>query len=253
MRLIKLALSGVGMAALAACSGGGEQPEAQPSTEAASDAGAAQAPAVAADHVRGALTAMTDASLTVQTYDGQSVDVPTGNDTAYAWVVPATLADVKDGDFIGTATTGPKDALRAVEVVIFPESMRGSGEGHYEWDTPGVMAASGGGSGESSAMTNGTVRQQSAMTNGTVQQQSAMTNGTVTNATSAGNAGKALTIAYEGGTAEVAVPEGTPIVRFEPADRSILKAGQKLFIKKPANAAAAQFVAVGKDGLTPPM
>ena len=242
MRLIKLALSGVGMAALAACSGGGEQPEAQPSTEAASDAGAAQAPAVAADHVRGALTAMTDASLTVQTYDGQSVDVPTGNDTAYAWVVPATLADVKDGDFIGTATTGPKDALRAVEVVIFPESMRGSGEGHYEWDTPGVMAASGGGSGESSAMTNGTVRQQSAMTNGTVM-----------DATSAGNAGKALTIAYEGGTAEVAVPEGTPIVRFEPADRSILKAGQKLFIKKPASAAAAQFVAVGKDGLTPPM
>ncbi len=183
--------------------------------------------------------------------------VPIDGETGYAWVLASSLSTLKDGDFIGTATTGPDDALRAVELVIFPEAMRGTGEGHYDWDIPGVVAANGGGAAGSSAMTNGTVEQQSAMTNGTVQgqsapQQSAMTNGTVTGGADASGE-KTLTISYKGGTSQVLVPAGIPIVRFDPADKAILAKGQKLFVVTPPGATAAKFVAVGKDGLTPPM
>ena len=217
--------------------------------------GAASAtPAV--NRVRGVITAIGTDALTVQTYDGKSATVPLDAGTKFAWVVKSDLSTLKDGDFIGTATTGPDDALRAVEVVIFPEAMRGTGEGHYPWDVPGAVASAGGGANGSSAMTNGTVDGQSAMTNGTVDQQSGMTNGTVTNGAT-GGAGKAgetkLSISYKGGKAQVVVPVGTPIVRFEPAQRTVLAKGQKLFAIISADAKGAKSVAVGKDGLTPPM
>ena len=190
--------------------------------------------------------------MAIKTYDNQAVTVPIDKDTKVAWVVRSTLASLKSGDFVGTATTGPDNALRAVELVIFPEAMRGAGEGHYGWDVPGVVAAAGGGGNASSGMTNGTVQTQSAMTNGTVQPQSGMTNGTVT--AGAGKPGETtLTIGYKGGTAKVLVPALTPIVRFEPAERTVLVKGQKLFVVQAPNGAGAKFVAVGKDGLTPPM
>ncbi len=213
-------------------------------------AAASATPAV--NRVRGVITAIGTDALTVQTYDGKSATVPLDANTKFAWVVKSDLSTLKDGDFIGTATTGPDDALRAVELVIFPEAMRGTGEGHYPWDVPGAVAAAGGGTNGSSAMTNGTVDGQSAMTNGTVSQQSGMTNGTVT-----GGAGKPgetrLSISYKGGKAQVVVPVGTPIVRFEPAERTVLAKGQKLFAIISPGSAGARSVAVGKDGLTPPM
>jgi len=191
--------------------------------------------------VRGTVQSVTDGSMTVQTYDGRTVAVPVAATTRFVWVLASSLSTLKDGDFVGTATTGPKTALRSLELVIFPESMRGAGEGHYEWDTPGVVASRGGGAVVSSAMTNGTVQTQSAMTNGTL----------VSNAASSG--GRILTISYSGGTANVTVPEGTPIVRFEPTDRPSLAVGQKVYAVIPQGATAAGFVAMGKDGLTPPM
>jgi hypothetical protein len=213
-------------------------------------AAASATPAV--NRVRGVITAIGTDALTVKTYDGKSATVPLDANTKFAWVVKSDLSTLKDGDFIGTATTGPDDALRAVELVIFPEAMRGTGEGHYPWDVPGAVAAAGGGTNGSSAMTNGTVDGQSAMTNGTVAQQSGMTNGIVT-----GGAGKPgetkLSISYKGGKAQVVVPVGTPIVRFEPAERKVLAKGQKLFAIVSTDSAGARSVAVGKDGLTPPM
>ncbi|MET3827352.1 hypothetical protein ABIC16_003045 [Sphingomonas sp. PvP055] len=206
----------------------------------------------AATRVRGVVQKVDANALTIQGYDGKTSAVPIDAKTGFAWVVGSSLATLKTGDFIGTATTGPDSALRAVEVVIFPESMRGSGEGHYGWDVPGVVAASGGSSAGSSGMTNGTVQEQSGMTNGTVQEQSGMTNGTVSS--TAGTAGETmLTVSYKGGTAKVLVPAGTPIVRFEPTERSVVAKGQKVFVVQTADAPGAKFVAVGKDGLTPPM
>ncbi len=214
--------------------------------------------APAATRVRGVVQTVDTNSVTIQGYDGKTTTVPIDAKTGFAWVVGSSLSTLKTGDFVGTATSGPDSALRAVELVIFPEAMRGSGEGHYGWDVPGVVAASGGnGGGGASGMTNGTVQQQSGqnasgMTNGTVQEQSGMTNGTVSS--TAGTAGEtSLTIGYKGGTAKVLVPAGTPIVRFEPTQRSMLAKGQKVFVVKTDDAPGAKFVAIGKDGLTPPM
>ena len=81
--------------------------------------------------VRGTVQAVTADAMTLQTYDGKTVTVPLDGKTGYARVAPSSLSSLKDGDFIGTATTGPKTALLAVEIVVFPESMRGTGEGHY--------------------------------------------------------------------------------------------------------------------------
>lgn len=245
-----LALLGAAVVMISGCS------DKTGGSDAAGNGGAATA-AASTGRVRGIVQAVAADGLTVQTYDGQTVTVPLDAKTGYAWVVPSSLATLKDGDFVGTATTGPKSALRAVELVIFPESMRGTGEGHYPWDVPGTVQANGGGSADMSAMTNGTVDQQSAMTNGTVDTQSAMTNGTVSGGASAGGAAasgdKMLSISYKGGRAQVAVPAGIPIVRFAPADKSILAKGQKIFAILPPGATAAKSVAVGKDGLTPPM
>ncbi|WP_241656613.1 hypothetical protein [Sphingomonas oligophenolica] len=231
----QLAMLGSALVAVGGCS---DRQSADANTTAAA---ATASPMTATGRVRGVVQTVGADALAIQTYDGQSVNVPLDAKTGFAWVVDSSLATLKDGDFIGTATTGPNDALRAVELVIFPESMRGTGEGHYDWDVPGVVAAAGGNAGASSAMTNGTVEQQSAMTNGTV----------------TGGAGKpgetTLTISYKGGTSKVLVPVGTPIVRFEPTDRAILAKGQRVFAVTTPDAPGAKFVAVGKNGLTPPM
>ncbi|MCK8458533.1 hypothetical protein [Sphingomonas faeni] len=250
-------LSGV-VAVLSAC---GDNQTTGNTTAATTNTTASATPSV--NRVRGVITTVGADALTVQTYDGKSVNVLLGADTKYAWVVASNLSTLKDGDFIGTATTGPDNALRAVELVIFPEAMRGTGEGHYPWDVPGAVAAAGGGANDSSAMTNGTADGQSAMTNGTVDQQSGMTNGTVdgqsamTNGTVTGGAGTSgetkLSISYKGGKAQVVVPVGTPIVRFEPATRSVLTKGQKLFAVVSTDSSGAKSVAVGRNGLTPPM
>ena len=242
-------LLGGAMAAFGGCS---KLPSNDANSAAAIENSTASSPVAVAARVRGVVQSIGPDSLALQTYDGRLVSVPIGANTKFAWVVASNLASLKSGDFVGTATTGSDDALRAAELVIFPETMRGSGEGHYGWDVPGVVAAAGGGGNASSGMTNGTVQQQSGMTNGTVQQQTGMTNGTVT-----GGAGKlgetTLTIGYKGGTAKVLVPVGTPIVRFEPTTRSVLAKGQKLFVVQAADARGAKFVAMGKNGVTPPM
>ena len=236
MKMKKLALLGTALAFLGGCN---KLPshDAQKSASAPNSATAAPA----ATRVRGVLQSINAGALALTTYDGQTVTVPISKDTKFAWVVASSLASLKPGDFVGTATTGPDNALRAVELVIFPEAMRGTGEGHYGWDVPAVVAAAGGGSNASSGMTNGTVQTQSAMTNGTV------TAGT-------GKSGETtLTIGFKGGVAKVLVPADTPIVQFEPAERTVLAKGQKLFIVLARDRSGTKFVAVGMDGMTPPM
>lgn len=243
-KIRSLMLASAVLAVLAACS----------APEPASPAAQAEAVDATAStvRVRGTVQSVSDGSMTVQTYDGRTVAVPIAETTRFVWVVSSSLSTLQDGDFVGTATTGPKTALRALELVIFPESMRGTGEGHYPWDVPGVVASRGGGAVESSAMTNGTVESRSATTNGTAPAQSAMTNGTLAGR-DASTGGLVLTIAYQGGTADVAIPEGTPIVRFEPTERSSLAAGQKVYAVIPQGTTSAGFLAMGKDGVTPPM
>ncbi len=106
-------------------------------------------------------------------------------------VVKASLTDIKAGEFIGSgAMPQPDGTQKAVEVHIFPESMRGTGEGFRPWTRPG----------------------------------STMTNGTVGETVTAVN-GQAITVRYQGGEQKIVVPPGTPIVKYQVADMSALKSG----------------------------
>lgn len=210
--------------------------------------------------VRGTVAAIKGDAVTIRDYDGKQVAVMLRQGTHYAWVVPSSLAEIRPGDFIGTAATGPDSALVAQEVVIFPASMRGAGEGHYPWSMPAAVARADAGGGTAAA---GSAPVQGTMTNGTVAaagpgEQGTMTNGTVTAGSAAAAGGKELTVTYDKGQkVQVMVPPKVPVVQFEPADGSILKTGEKVFIVafRPDGGAAltANFVAVGKDGLMPPM
>ena len=172
--------------------------------------------------IRGTIQSLDGSTLVVQSREGETLRVQLPTPPVVAAVVPASLADAKPGTFIGTAATGPKDHLRALEVLIFPEAMRGSGEGHYPWD----------------------LAPESTMTNATIE------------AESAGADGRTLTLVAKGEKLNVAVPANTPIVTFGPGDAAMLQPGAKVFIGAQTAAdgtLTAARVAVGKDGLTPPM
>ena len=201
------------------------------------------------ERVRGTIESAEGGSVAVKTADGKTETIALG-DAKYVYVVKSSLDAVKDGVFIGTATKG-ENPLTALEVVVFPDSMRGTGEGHYAWDA--IQDQTQGGSRVKSAMTNGTVK--SSTEGGAPKVKSAMTNGTV--AKSTGSSGeKTLTVSYDKeGSKTIVVPPSAPIVAFEPADKSILTPGSKIFAvaAKDGTKLDGKLIAVGKDGLTPPM
>ena len=199
----------------------------------------AQAPATP-QRLRGTISAATPTALTMTTRAGATVVVAVTPDTKFAGVARSSLDQLKPGDFIGTAAEGPDSALSSTEVVIFPESMRGTGEGHYPWDAPSGSKAS--------SMTNGTIASSH------VAHKSSMTNGTVASRTGSGGA-VVLDVTYKGGSSRITVKPGTPIVTFVPGDASLATAGAKVFVVAAPGPdhPAARFVAVGQDGVTPPM
>ncbi|MGU3539861.1 metal ABC transporter permease [Methylobacterium sp. A54F] len=204
--------------------------------------------ASALERVRGTIDKVDASSLTLKTETGTETIALTG--AKVVAVVPSSLDQIKEGTFIGTATKG-ENPMTALEVVLFPEAMRGTGEGHYAWDAITDHTASAG-SKVKSAMTNGTVK---AETSGGSKVKSAMTNGTVkADATTGGE--RTLTVGFgKDGTKQIVVPSLAPIVAFEPADNSALKPGAKVFavVDKAGDKLDGKLVAVGKDGLTPPM
>jgi len=172
--------------------------------------------------IRGTISAIDDTTMTVATREGPKLTLKLADNLGVNAVVRAKLSAVKPGTFIGTAAeTAPDGSLRALEVLIFPEAMRGSGEGHYDWDLkPG----------------------------------STMTNATVTAAVK-GKSGRNLELSYKDGTATVTVPPKTPIVTFVPGMRADLKKGQKVFVVATKGAdgeLTALRVNYGK-GVAPPM
>jgi hypothetical protein len=210
---------------------------------------AASAVAFAAPQVerlRGTIERVEADAVTIRTRAGATETIRLGAGTRVAQLAPATLDQVKDGSFIGTAAKAgakPGDPPVALEVLIFPEAMRGAGEGHYPWDR--LPDAAGSGPVETS-MTNGTVK--------VPEVETSMTNGTVAGA-AGGSGGRTLTVSYKGQSLAVAVPPGTPIVMLEPADRAVLVPGAKVFASavRDGDRLEARNISVGKDGLTPPM
>ncbi|AWN47920.1 metal ABC transporter permease [Methylobacterium terrae] len=226
-------------------------------------AGAQPGVALAAPQVerlRGTIERVEADAVTIRTRAGATETVRLAPGTRVAQLTPASLDHVKDGSFIGTAAkagTKPGDPPVALEVLIFPEAMRGTGEGHYPWDR--LPDGSAEGPAETS-MTNGTVKApevETSMTNGTVKApevETSMTNGTVAGG-SAGAGARTITVSYKGQSLAVSVPPGTPVVMLEPADRAVLKPGAKVFASaiRDGERLEARSISVGKDGLTPPM
>ncbi|MGH7057891.1 MAG: hypothetical protein ACREFZ_08410, partial [Acetobacteraceae bacterium] len=77
----------------------------------------------------------------MKTYSGKTADLELSGKTKFISVLPAHLTDVKSGDFVGIGATGPESKITAMEIVIFPNAMRGTGEGHYAWSVPAAVAA----------------------------------------------------------------------------------------------------------------
>jgi hypothetical protein len=195
------------------------------------------------EHVRGAIQTVDGQALTIATSAG-SVRVQLAPSTAIATVVQSDRAHLTDGSFLGiTSVVAPDGSRRAVEVHVFPESMRGTGEGSRGWDWPGASA--------DSKMTNGTA---SKMTNGTVSH-STMTNGTVT-----ADGGSSLTLQYKDGASKgsqaITIPPGVPVDAIEPGQSADLQPGVHVFVvatRDSAGVLVADRVLVGKDGVVPPM
>jgi hypothetical protein len=174
--------------------------------------------------VRGTIEAVDGSLLTVKSRDGSTLKVKVSDNVAVRGVVKASLSDVKAGTYVGITAMPQADGSRkAVEVHIFPEAMRGTGEGDRPWD---------------------------------LQPNSTMTNANIDVAV-AGNNGQELTLKYKDGEKKFLLAPDTTIVTFVPGDKSELKPGAKIFVnggtKTDDGTIETSAVTVGRDGLTPPM
>lgn len=187
-------------------------------------AGIAVAQPAPQSRIRGTVASVEGAAMVVATRDGQQVTVALPEGIRISSLKKADLSAITPGTFIGTAAKpGPNGELRAIEVLVFPESARGSGEGHRAWDdlAPGAT----------------------------------MTNATVSAAVES-RSGRELNLSYKGGTAKVVVPPDAPVVTPVPAARSDLKPGAPVFLSAAKDATGkltAKAIVVGKDGVAPPM
>ena len=173
--------------------------------------------------VRGAVVSLDGANLVVHPKTGADVTVHLADNWKAVGVIKSSMADVKPGVFIGTASMPQADgSLKGVELLLFPEAMRGFAEGHYGWD---------------------------------VQPKSMMTNATVAKSVESVD-GQTLTLTYKGGEQKVTVPKDAPIVTLGDAVAADVKAGAMVFVpgeKKADGSIGAGLVLVGKDGVIPPM
>ena len=177
----------------------------------------------APSRVRGTIEAVDGDVLSVKSRSGEDVKLRMTDDIKLVGIIKISLSDIKLGSFIGATTVpGPDGSQNAIEVHVFPEDMRGTGEGSRPYD----------------------LRPNSTMTNATVAQ-------SVT-----GNDGQTLKIKYKDGEKKIVVSPDTPVVTYAPAGKSELKPGAKLiaFVKKlPDGMFETNRISVGRDGLTPPM
>jgi hypothetical protein len=214
--------------------------------------------------VRGTIQSVDHGTFVVRSYEGKTFHLAFNGETKFVSVVPAQLGDVQPGDFVGVGGTGSDTRPTALEVVIFPASMKGTGEGHYGWSVPAAVAAAdrhqdtgtpAGAPPVQGTMTNATVAS-AAPASGAPPVQGTMTNATVQQAAPA-SGGTELTVTYaHGKTLQIDVPAGTPVVRLIPASQTILSAKAKLFTvahQDGSGPLTAAMVAVGKGGLMPPM
>ena len=191
----------------------------------------AQAPAPSNPSVRlrATIQSVEAGSLTVKERSGEIITLVRPADMGVSEVFAITLADIKPGSYIGTAAMPQANgSQRALEVLVFPEAARGTGEGHFAWD---------------------------------LQPESTMTNATVADLVEAPSSvpgGKMLKLKYKDGEKTVIVPSGTPVVSFKPAkddEKALLVPGAKVLItaQEKEGKPTALRVIVGRNGFGPPM
>ena len=173
--------------------------------------------------VRGTIDRVEGDVYVVKARGGAELKVKLAQNATVVALTKASLADIKQGSYVGVAGMPQADgSQKALEVHIFPETMRGTGDGHRGWDLQ-----------PSSTMTNGTVEQ-----------------------TAASSDGQVLTLKYKDGEKKIVVPPDAPIVVYVPGDKSELKAGASIFIsaavKQADGTLQAPRVNVGR-GVAPPM
>jgi len=184
-------------------------------------------PASAQDtlRIRGTIENVDGPVYTIKNRDGAELKFTMAEtNPLYVAIVKSTMADIKPGMFVGaTGTTQPDGSQKAIEVHIFPESMRGTGEGHYDWD----------------------LKPNTKMTNANVEE------------TIGGVDGPMLSVKYKDGEKKIMVTPETVVVTYVVGDKADLKPGTKVFVaaakKQPDGTFQAPRITYGKDGLTPPM
>ena len=173
--------------------------------------------------VRGTVESINGDTLKVKTRDGKDATVMLKSGWAVTGVVKASATDIKPGDFVGIASQATDSGVNgALEVVVFPAAMKGTGEGDRPWD---------------------------------LKPNSSMTNATVANAVTSVN-GPTLTLTYKGGQKKISIPDGTPVVTFGPATKDDIKAGASVFINGESTGdgmVSSDRVVVGTNGVAPPM
>jgi hypothetical protein len=172
--------------------------------------------------LRGTVESFTAPILVIKERSGKVIKLTLPDETGVAEVIPTDITSIQPGSFVGTAALPRADGkLESLEVVVFPEAARGTGEGHYPWD---------------------------------LKPESSMTNATVADLARSPN-GRTLTLRYKDGEKTVIVPDGVPVVTFRPGDRALIVPGAKVFIV--ADVGDDQFTVrrllIGRNGLTPPM
>ena len=190
------------------------------------EAAQAQAPQGKPVTVRGKISAIENQTLKVTTSAGE-VLLKLPDNVRVGGLEAAKLTDITAGNYVGTTAVKQADGnLKALEVHIFPESSRGTGEGHRPWDLqPG------------STMTNANVEKVEQVAVEKVQ-------------------GQLLTLKYKDGEQKVFIPPGTPVVKNVPGDRSLLKPGTGVYIaaaRGEDGTLTATRITAGVGGIMPPM
>jgi hypothetical protein len=174
--------------------------------------------------VRGTIASLNGQTLDVKGRDGAPIQVKLAEDVKVLAVDRKSMADVKQGVFVGiTAMPLPDGTQKAVEIHIFPEALRGTGEGHRPWD---------------------------------LVPNSTMTNANIESAVASSD-GQELVLKYKDGEKKFIVPANVEVVMFAPAAVADLKPGEKIFVvagKKQADGSIlAPSIVVGRNGVNPPM
>jgi hypothetical protein len=173
--------------------------------------------------IRGTIEKLDGHALTVKSRDGQSINVTLADNVAVVYLVKKSMADIKSGDYLAsTGIKGTDGKIHAIEVRIFPEALRGAGEGQYPWD---------------------------------LKPDTVMTNATAGTITKEGD-GNVVKVTYKGSESEYTIDPTTPIFTYDQGDMSLLKPDAAVFIvapKKDDGSITAARVTVEKDGIKPPM